>query len=446
MASIDNVLDISPRVQYTAGVSQTIFAYPFAIFVDADLVVDVDGVIKVLTTDYTVSGAGNDNGGDVTLLIALAGGETVTIYRDIAVARLTDFQQNGPWSSVTFNDELDKLYLVMQELENKVGRAIRFPITSLSTNAEAEMAPIANFFNKFLRVSSTGILEAVAVTNSEIVTNADVINILDTAGFYVGTDVELALAEVGPAVAAIRGAFVVESAGFSIVNADLGKTFNVDTGSATVSLPAVATVGDGFWVIITNTSGSLVTLDGNGSEKIDIGLGPNNTQTLDIAQSILLKTNGVKWFGILINSSEQTKSATNKSWTSDIILADITGLTGFDLLANGEYEFEAYLDGTQDGGNFEWRFDASIAVISGSYMWWANDNAGVGAQGHNGSIEGNESFTTLTDAQNFGVYIKGRLLAGATDGTFKMEGRQENTDPQATTIFGTSFMRVKRIL
>lgn len=122
MASIDDVLDISPRVQYTAGAAQTIFAYPFPIFVNADLVVDVDGVLQVLTTDYTVSGAGAETGGNVTFLVGLVGGETVTIYRDIAIERLTDFQQNGPWSSTTFNDELDKLTLVLQELENKVGR------------------------------------------------------------------------------------------------------------------------------------------------------------------------------------------------------------------------------------------------------------------------------------------------------------------------------------
>ena len=66
MASIDDVQDIAPRVQFVATGGQTVFAYPFPIFVDANLVVDIDGVVKVLTTDYTVSGAGAELGGNVT--------------------------------------------------------------------------------------------------------------------------------------------------------------------------------------------------------------------------------------------------------------------------------------------------------------------------------------------------------------------------------------------
>ena len=185
MASIDKVQDVTPRVQFTALASQTIFAYPFPIFVDADIVVDVDGVLKVLTTDYTVSGAGADTGGNVTFLVAPGVGKIVTIFRDIAVERLTDFQQNGPWSSVTFNDELDKFILILQELENKVGRAIRFPITSASTNAQAEMAPISNFKAKFLRITSAGILEAADLLSNVVAFTAETIGVLinpQTAG------------------------------------------------------------------------------------------------------------------------------------------------------------------------------------------------------------------------------------------------------------------------
>lgn len=188
MASIDDVQDISPRVQYTAIAAQTVFAYPFPIFVDADIVVDVDGVTKVLTTDYTVSGAGNETGGNVTFVVAMTGDEVVTIYRDIAIERSTDFQQNGPWSSATFNDELDKLYLIIQELENKVGRAIRFPITSASTNAQAEMAPISNFFEKFLRITSAGLLEAADVLDGVVTLSAEIIGAL----LYPQTALELA--------------------------------------------------------------------------------------------------------------------------------------------------------------------------------------------------------------------------------------------------------------
>ena len=61
------VNDVTPRVQYTATASQTVFAYPFAIFADANLKVyqTLSGAtandatdLLTLTTHYTVSGAG----------------------------------------------------------------------------------------------------------------------------------------------------------------------------------------------------------------------------------------------------------------------------------------------------------------------------------------------------------------------------------------------------
>jgi len=179
VTSIDDVQDLSPRDQYVAASMQTAFDYTFPIFLDEDLVVDIDGEVQVLTTDYTVTGKGNDTGGTVTLIRAigdeLVGGEIVTIYRDIAIARDTDVQQNGPWSSVNYNDEMDKVFLIMQELKNKVGRAIRFPITSASTNAQAEMNPISGFFGKFLRITSAGILEAATALDNVVALSAEVI-------------------------------------------------------------------------------------------------------------------------------------------------------------------------------------------------------------------------------------------------------------------------------
>lgn len=157
--SIDNVNDLTPRAQYSAATSQVEFPYPFPIFSNADLVVDVDGVIQALTDDYTVSDAGADTGGDVTFVAPMVGGEIVTIYRDIAIQRTSDFQQNGPWSSVTTNDELDKITLILQQLEARLGRSIRIPITGLATDASIELSPISNWFNKFITLNSQGIPE-----------------------------------------------------------------------------------------------------------------------------------------------------------------------------------------------------------------------------------------------------------------------------------------------
>ena len=123
--SVDNVADIDPIDQYTASAAQTAFDYSFPIFADADLVVYDNDTLQVLDTDYTVSGAGDDTGGTVTFLTGRTAGDIITIYRDVAIERTTDIQQNGTRRSASMNDELDRMTMWMQQLERNIGRAVR---------------------------------------------------------------------------------------------------------------------------------------------------------------------------------------------------------------------------------------------------------------------------------------------------------------------------------
>ena len=172
--SIDTVSDLPPRVQYVASAAQVAFDYPFPIFTDADLVVDVDGVTQALTTDYTVSGEGDDTGGTVTFLSAMAGGEIVTIYRSMVIERTTDFSQNGEFSSGTFNDELDRITLVLQDLRSQIKRSLRLPMTAEVTDAEAEFNPIANWIDKFVYIGPDGVPEPATGVTSTALTQSSI--------------------------------------------------------------------------------------------------------------------------------------------------------------------------------------------------------------------------------------------------------------------------------
>jgi len=119
--------DLTPRNQYTATSGQTAFTYSFPVFVDADLKVYVGSTLKALTTDYTVSGAATDSGGTVTFTSGLSAGDVVTIYRDMAVSRTSDYQNNGDLLATTLNDDLDKLVMMTQQQEDLIqNRTIRF--------------------------------------------------------------------------------------------------------------------------------------------------------------------------------------------------------------------------------------------------------------------------------------------------------------------------------
>lgn len=171
--SIDIVEDLTPRVQYVASAAQTVFAYPFAVFQESDLVAYVDGVLKILSTHYTVTGETDDLGGDVTFLVPMIGGEIVTLYRDTTIERTTDLQQNGPLASSTLNDELDKLYVIAQEQRNALLRAMRLSPIDTSLDGDLTLPLKAARAGKYQAFDANGLPIASAGTGNDSALRTD---------------------------------------------------------------------------------------------------------------------------------------------------------------------------------------------------------------------------------------------------------------------------------
>lgn len=117
---------------YSANGTVTTFSYPFKIFQDSDLVVilrNAAGVetTQTLTTDYTVTNAGNDLGGNVVFLSAPASGNTVFIRRVLPVTQETDYVANDPFPAESHENALDKLTMLVQQEVVDTGRTLIFP-------------------------------------------------------------------------------------------------------------------------------------------------------------------------------------------------------------------------------------------------------------------------------------------------------------------------------
>lgn len=122
-----NLSDNSPRVTYTvaAGVTQSSFTVPFDFFEEGDVNVYVDGVLKTITTDYTITG-GSGTGGTVLMSVTgISGGSSVVLTRDVALERTTDFPTSGPFDVSSLNNELDKIIAVQADLKSRVDRSIQ---------------------------------------------------------------------------------------------------------------------------------------------------------------------------------------------------------------------------------------------------------------------------------------------------------------------------------
>src|SRR3546814_15089835 len=101
MAILNNVT----RIAYAANGVQTAFTYPFEIFDEDEVKVYVGATLQTITTHYTVSGVGNDNGGTVTFVSAPTNGATVTFIRRVTNQRDTDYQPNSKIDADTLNEE-----------------------------------------------------------------------------------------------------------------------------------------------------------------------------------------------------------------------------------------------------------------------------------------------------------------------------------------------------
>jgi len=135
------ISDVEPRVQYTATAGQTSFTVGFEFFDNADL--KVFNGTSLLTfsasptnaTQYSVSGAGQTGGGSITLGSPGATvNDVITISRDLAIARSTDFPTSGAFQIASLNTELDKIIAMAQQLERDQKLSPRVATTSSSFN------------------------------------------------------------------------------------------------------------------------------------------------------------------------------------------------------------------------------------------------------------------------------------------------------------------------
>jgi len=134
-------IDISnndPRISYSVaqGVTQTSFAIPFEFFDDSDVNVYVDGTLKTITTDYTITGGAGSTG---TLNISVtggAGGSTVVLTRDITIERTTDFTAGADINRAALNTQLDTLTGIAADIKDATTLALRYNDQTVGVSTE----------------------------------------------------------------------------------------------------------------------------------------------------------------------------------------------------------------------------------------------------------------------------------------------------------------------
>jgi len=157
------VANNTSRNEYTATSGQTVFAYTFEIYDKDHITVVQNGVELSEGTDYTVSGVGNNSGGNVTFTVGATLNDNILLYREMPYSRTQNYTTSGDFLASEVNDDFDKLWLATEQVNRSFNQAIRKPIAD-SDSISMELPEAADRANKYLKFSATG--EPTAVVTS----------------------------------------------------------------------------------------------------------------------------------------------------------------------------------------------------------------------------------------------------------------------------------------
>ncbi len=117
------------------GTTQAALPYDFKIFDETDLRVYKNGARLTLGSDYTVTGAGQDSGGEVVLASPPQESDRIFIERVLPFRQGIVYPSADSFPSATHENGLDKAAMRDQQLRDELQRALRLPPYSPSAGS-----------------------------------------------------------------------------------------------------------------------------------------------------------------------------------------------------------------------------------------------------------------------------------------------------------------------
>ena len=125
--------DVERMVQISGTGGQIDFGFSFEFLADEDLLVyltpknqlaDDTADLLTLNTHYTVTGAGTNDPKKITLVTPTILGDIVTIWGALPVERLTNFSAGSNLPAEDFNDEFQRLVIMVAEQETLLSKRV----------------------------------------------------------------------------------------------------------------------------------------------------------------------------------------------------------------------------------------------------------------------------------------------------------------------------------
>jgi len=305
---------------FSGNGSTTSYPFLFKVFTKNDVQVvraDPYGVETTLTLDSDYSVAVNADqtaspGGTITYPISgspLPVGYTLAVIGALAYNQGTSLPTGGAFNAANVEAALDRLTILNQQLLEKVSRAALVPVTNtadatvlvadillLANNIAALQAIVANAANINAAVANAANINTVAGNNTNVTNvggsiasvntvagsianviavaaNAanintaatNIVSIQNASGNATSAASSAASASASAAAAAaviasgMYSAVQDKTGNYTVVAADAGDLLRINTsgGAATITLPAISTVTDGYKVAIVKWTGDV---------------------------------------------------------------------------------------------------------------------------------------------------------------------------------------------
>jgi len=104
------------------------FSFPFNDDTEIVAFTITDNVVTdLLSSQYTITGAGESTGGTLTTTSAVASGTTLVVMRTLPLTQTTDLENTGAFYGETHEDTFDRITMQIQQLKEEINRCLRMP-------------------------------------------------------------------------------------------------------------------------------------------------------------------------------------------------------------------------------------------------------------------------------------------------------------------------------
>lgn len=148
------------RVEYQGNGVSTLFAIPFRFLENAHIFVTLVGTDGTQApqsqgANYTLTGADEDDGGTLTMLVAPPAGAYLVVVRVVPATQETDYISGDPFPAESHERALDKLTMLVQQGIEADSRTLKFPVGDLASQI-GELPPAALRADRLLSFDSMG--------------------------------------------------------------------------------------------------------------------------------------------------------------------------------------------------------------------------------------------------------------------------------------------------